>query len=96
MQQANAKQVCFTGKDGRAESGLPTVAAVLIEPENEPKKMLRVTLPLGMAIPPGTRVIIDNGQPMNGPYVMCLNYGCVSDYEASGEWGAARIIETPG
>ena len=47
--------------------------------------MLRVTLPLGMAIPPGTRVIVDNGQPMNGRYVMCFNYGCVADYEASGE-----------
>lgn len=84
-QQANAKRVCFTGKDGRLESGMPVVAAVLIEPENEPKKMLRVTLPLGMSIQPGTRVIVDNGQPMSGPYVICSNYGCVADYEASGE-----------
>ena len=58
-QEANAKQVCFTGKDGRVESGMPVVAAVLIEPENDPKKVLRVTLPLGMSIPPGTRVIVD-------------------------------------
>ena len=58
-QEANAKQVCFTGKDGRVESGMPVVAAVLIEPENEPKKVLRVTLPLGMSIQPGTRVIVD-------------------------------------
>src|SRR5262245_55993305 len=28
-QEANAKQVCFTGKDGRVESGQPVVAAVL-------------------------------------------------------------------
>src|SRR5262249_34872081 len=28
-QEANAKQVCFTGKDGRVESGMPVVAAVL-------------------------------------------------------------------
>jgi invasion protein IalB len=32
-QEANAQQVCFTGKDGRVESGMPVVAAVLIEPE---------------------------------------------------------------
>src|SRR5262245_54447103 len=32
-QEAQAKQVCFTGKDGRVESGQPVVAAVLIEPE---------------------------------------------------------------
>jgi invasion protein IalB len=84
-QQANAKQVCFTGKDGWAESGVPVVAAVLIEPENEPKKLLRVTLPLGMSIQPGTRVIVDNGQPMTGPYVICFKFGCTADYEASGE-----------
>ena len=71
-QEANAKQVCFTGKDGRVESGQPVVAAVLIEPEGEPKKILRVTLPLGMSLQPGTRVIVDQGQPMTGPYVICF------------------------
>src|SRR5580692_9979334 len=49
-QDATAKQVCFTGKDARIESGMPVVAAVLIEPESEPKKILRVTLPLGMQL----------------------------------------------
>jgi invasion protein IalB len=78
-QEANAKQVCFTGKDGRVESGMPVVAAVLIEPENDPKKVLRVTLPLGMSLQPGTRVIVDNGQPMTGPYVTCFNNGCMAD-----------------
>jgi invasion protein IalB len=84
-QEANAKQVCFTGKDGRVESGMPVVAAVLIEPEGENKKILRVTLPLGMSIQPGTRVIVDQGQPMTGPYVICFQNGCMADYEASGE-----------
>ena len=81
--EANAKQVCFTGKDGRVESGQPVVAAVLIEPDGEPRKILRVTLPLGMSLQPGTRVIIDQGQPMTGPYVICFNNGCMADYEAS-------------
>jgi invasion protein IalB len=84
-QEANAKQVCFTGKDGRVESGMPVVAAVLIEPEGEQKKILRVTLPLGMSLAPGTRVIVDQGQPMTGPYVICFNNGCMADYEASNE-----------
>ena len=71
-QDANAKQVCFTGKDGRIESGQPVVAAVIIEPEGEPKKILRVTLPLGMQLVHGTRVIVDNNPPMQSPYVICL------------------------
>ena len=37
-QDANAKQVCFTGIDGRNESGQPVVAAVIIDPEGESKK----------------------------------------------------------
>jgi invasion protein IalB len=84
-QEANAQQVCFTGKDGRVESGMPVIAAVLIEPEGETKKVLRVTLPLGMMLTQGTRVIVDQGQPMNAPYVICFTNGCMADYEASGE-----------
>jgi invasion protein IalB len=84
-QDANAKQVCFTGKDGRIESGQPVVAAVIIEPEGEPKKILRVTLPLGMQLVHGTRIIVDNNQPLQSPYVICFANGCMSDYEATPE-----------
>jgi invasion protein IalB len=84
-QDANAKQVCFTGKDGRIESGQPVVAAVIIEPEGEPKKVLRVTLPLGMQLVHGTRVIVDSNQPQQSPYVICFANGCMSDYDATAE-----------
>jgi invasion protein IalB len=84
-QDASAKQVCFTGKDGRIESGQPVVAAVIIEPEGEPKKILRVTLPLGMQLVHGTRVIVDNNPPAQSPYVICFQNGCMSDYEVTPE-----------
>jgi len=84
-QEANAKAVCLTGRDGVVETGIPVVAAVLIEPEGEPRKTLRVTLPLGMALQPGTRVVVDDGQPMTAPYVICAGNGCMADYEASNE-----------
>jgi invasion protein IalB len=82
-QDANATQVCFTGKDGRIESGQPVVAAVVIEPEGEPKKILRVTLPLGMLLVHGTRIIIDNNPPAQSPYVICFQNGCMSDYDVT-------------
>jgi invasion protein IalB len=72
----NAKEVCFTGKDARVESGQPVAAAVIIEPQGADKKLLRVTLPLGMQLAHGTRVIVDQNQPMNG---------CMADYEASAD-----------
>jgi len=81
----NAKRVCFIGRDGHVETGMPIVAAVLIEPDGDPRRLLRITLPLGMALQPGTRVIVDQGQPMNAPYVVCLPSGCMADFEASGE-----------
>jgi invasion protein IalB len=84
-QDANAKQVCFTGKDGRIESGQPVIAAVIIEPEGEPKKILRVTLPLGMQLVHGTRIIVDSNPPLQQPYVICFQNGCMSDYEATPE-----------
>ena len=84
-QDTGAKQVCFTGKDGRIESGQPVIAAVIIEPEGEPKKILRVTLPLGMQLVHGTRIIVDANPPMQSPYVICFANGCMSDYEATPE-----------
>ncbi|MGG6496969.1 UNVERIFIED_CONTAM: invasion associated locus B family protein, partial [Bacteroidetes bacterium 56_B9] len=82
-QDGSGKQICFTGKDGRVESGQPVIAAVIIEPEGEPKKVLRVTLPLGMQLGPGTRVIVDNTSPAQAPYVICLPNGCMADYDAT-------------
>jgi len=79
----DAKEVCFTGKDARVESGQPVAAAVLIEPQGQDKKLLRITLPLGMQLAHGTRVIIDQNQPMTAPYVICFTNGCMADYEAN-------------
>jgi invasion protein IalB len=84
-QEANAQQVCFTGKEGRIDSGMLVIGAVLIEPEGAASKVLRVTLPLGMQLPQGTRAIVDQGQPMTAPYMVCFPNGCLADYEASGE-----------
>ncbi len=80
-----AQLACFTGKDAQVESGLQAGAAELIEREGEVRKSLRVILPLGMRLSPGTRVIIDQNPPRTAPYVICFADGCMSDYEASEE-----------
>jgi invasion protein IalB len=78
-----AKQMCFTGKDARIETGMPVVAAVIIEQDGEQKKILRVTLPLHMLLQQGTRVIVDQNQPLTAPYFLCIEGGCMADYEAT-------------
>jgi invasion protein IalB len=84
-QEQDAKQACFIGMDARDELGMPVGAAVVIEPENQPKRMFRVTFPLGTSLQSGTRLMVDNGPPMTAPYVICFNNGCMADYEGTGE-----------
>ncbi len=84
-QEAGAKQVCVTAKDGRVESGMPVVIVALIEPEGETRKIMRVTLPPGLLLPPGTRLIIDQGQPQSAPYITCAPSGCIADYPADAD-----------
>jgi invasion protein IalB len=85
LKAPDGRQTCFIGKDGRVESGQSVIAAVIIEPEGEPKKVLRVTLPLGMQLIHGTRILVDNNIPAQSPYVICFANGCMSDYEATPE-----------
>ena len=80
---AQAEQVCFTGKDARTEAGQPLVAAALIEPEGGPKKLFRITLPNPLLLQYGTRVIVDQQPPMTAPFITCLANGCMADYEAT-------------
>ena len=83
--EPNAKQVCVTAKDGRLENGMPVAAVALIEPQGDPKKLVRITVPLGMQLQHGTRMIIDQEQPATAPYFMCFPNGCMADFEANAD-----------
>jgi invasion protein IalB len=85
-QEANAQPVCFTGKEGRLpDDGMMVVGAVVIEQDSSPNKLLRITVPLGMMVQAGTRVIVDQGRPMTGHFSVCLPQGCIAEFEASQE-----------
>jgi invasion protein IalB len=83
--EPNAKEVCFTGKDARTEAGQPVVAAALIEPEGEQRKLFRVTLPSPLQLQYGTRIVIDKDAPISGAFFTCFANGCMADYEATPE-----------
>jgi invasion protein IalB len=78
---ANAREVCAVLTEARVQSGQIAVAASLVEPRDGSQKILRVTLPLGVRLPYGTRVMVDQGAALQSNYLMCLT-GCISDYEA--------------
>jgi invasion protein IalB len=79
------KRICLTAKEARLESGLPAVGVLLIEPDKDPKKTLRVSLPLGMQLPPGTRIVIDQSRPLSSPYLICLSEGCIAEFDATSD-----------
>jgi invasion protein IalB len=80
------KDVCFTASDGHLKSGQKLVIALLIEPGGDDTRLLRVTLPLGVALVPGARIVIDEKEAMTAPYVVCLpKNGCVADYKADAD-----------
>ncbi len=89
QQQPNPKLMCFTGKDARTEQGVPVVAAALVELEGEQQKTFRITLPFGLSVQPGTRLIVDQNQPMAMPFMTCAplspNMGCIAQYDATPE-----------
>jgi invasion protein IalB len=77
--ETNNKQVCVITKDGRLENGMPVAVVQVFEPEGE-AKVMRITVPLGMQLAHGTRMIIDQEQPAQQPYKICFPVGCMADY----------------
>ena len=78
-----ANEVCFTAADGHLASGQKLAIALLIGPVGSETKLLRVTLPLGVALVPGARIVIDEKEAITAPYVACLpKNGCMADYKA--------------
>jgi invasion protein IalB len=81
--EIKAEEVCFTASDAHQPSGGKLAIALLIEPERVDAKLFRVTLPLGVALIPGARIVIDDKEAMTAPYVVCLpKHGCMADYKA--------------
>jgi invasion protein IalB len=84
---AGGKTMCRIGKDGRLDSGTPMVGAVLMEMEGEARKILQIMVPLGVLLPRGTRVLVDNDEQgaMVLPIMVCANGSCMAQADASAD-----------
>ena len=79
-------ETCFVGRDGRLKADCgPVVSAVFIERNGDTRKTLRVTLPTRVSLERVVRIIIDQGQAIERPYVGCFASGCMADYDAGAE-----------
>ncbi|MET0868534.1 MAG: invasion associated locus B family protein [Pseudorhodoplanes sp.] len=81
--ETKSRLMCRTGRDGRLDNGVPLVAAVLIEIEGEPKRVLQVTVPVGVLLSRGTRILVDDDEnsAVVAPFMVCTNSGCLAQAE---------------
>lgn len=82
---SRGNEVCLVIEEVRLDTGQFVASAVLMEPQGESRQILRVTVPLGVQLQPGSRVVIDEGKPAQRPYAICFEIGCISEYAIDGE-----------
>jgi invasion protein IalB len=73
-----ASMVCRTSISGAWDTGQVAVRADLIEREGESAARLQLFLPVGLYLPAGVKVTIDQGSAHQIPYVWCLTNTCVA------------------
>jgi invasion protein IalB len=77
-QEAGSKMVCRTTINGRWDTGQIAIRVDLIEREGDPAARLQMFVPPGSFLQPGIKLTVDQGSPIQIPYVICLTNGCVA------------------
>jgi len=70
------RQICYTTRDFAEEGGTPIVSLEAFETKGEELMMLRVFLPLGLALKPGIRIGLERGEQESGAFDACFPAGC--------------------
>ncbi len=79
-------KVCLTHHERiDGNTGLVLVSAALRQVEGQQKEALMIMVPLGMALPPGAQVKVDENEPIKLVYTLCHASGCTAEAEASKE-----------
>lgn len=87
-----AKVACRTTIAGRFESGQIAVRLYVVEREGESTARLQLFLPVGLYLPAGAKLTIDNGVGNNIPFTWCLTNTCIAGEPA--EPGLIREMES--
>jgi invasion protein IalB len=82
-QEALSKMVCRTTINGRWDTNQIALRVDLIEREGDPVARLQIFVVPGSFLQPGIRLTVDQGSPIQIPYVICLTNGCVAGSVAS-------------
>lgn len=83
---ADKKRVCLVHHERiDGNTGIVVVSAAIRQIEGQEKQEIMVMVPLGMALPPGAFVRIDDGKPVPLRYTLCHVAGCTAEAEATKE-----------
>jgi invasion protein IalB len=78
-----ANMVCRTTISGKWETGQSAVRIDLIEREGENAGRLQLFLPVGLYLQAGAKLTVDQGKPVQIPYVWCLTNTCIAGDRAN-------------
>lgn len=73
-----ANMVCRTMISGSWDTGQSAVRVDLVERESESTARLQLFLPVGLYLPAGVKVAVDQGKPYQLPYVWCMTNTCIA------------------
>jgi invasion protein IalB len=87
--KAAKKQICFTQRELRTDSGQFLASAGVREVAGEARKILLLQTPVGMLIQPGMRVQIDKGKQDAAKYTICFANACFAELPITDEFTGA-------
>ena len=80
-------EICYTTRDFVSDQGQPVLALAVYDVKGQqPQKVVRFVMPLGLLLQPGLRFAVDQAQPVSGRYVMCLPNGCFAEAQVKDDF----------
>jgi invasion protein IalB len=73
-----AKMLCRTSITGTFATGQTAVRLDIVEREGDGTARLQLFAPVGMYLPAGIKLTIDQGKPYGVPYTWCLTNACIA------------------
>jgi invasion protein IalB len=88
--QNTKTEICYTTRDFVSDQGQPVLALAVYDVKGQqPQKVVRFVMPLGLLLQPGLRFTVDQGQAVAGRYVMCLPNGCFAEAQVKDDFIAS-------
>ena len=88
--QSTNTEICYTTRDFVSDQGQPVLAVAVYDVKGQqPQKVVRFLMPLGLLLQPGMRFTVDQGQATPGRYVDLPPNGCFAEAQVKDDFIAA-------